>query len=140
MSSLLPVEIPQNSMDGQQRQQISELQFDKILNTFNVSMLEDKIQNPSKFFFRFSLGGNVMDQGSGDGRFGGRIKILAINCWKEFSKFLDVRRALSKIIQNSHFKKQGWSRGTESPERGPVSTRMTDCFHDLRLLSSYWRS
>ena len=29
MSSFLPVDIPQNSMAGQQRQQISELQFDK---------------------------------------------------------------------------------------------------------------
>ena len=29
MSSSLPVEIPQNSMVGQQRQPISELQFDK---------------------------------------------------------------------------------------------------------------
>ena len=29
MSSLIPVEFPQNSMVGQQRQQISELQFDK---------------------------------------------------------------------------------------------------------------
>ena len=29
MSSLLPVEFPQNSMVGQQRQQRSELQFDK---------------------------------------------------------------------------------------------------------------
>ena len=31
MSSSIPVEISQNSMDGQQRQQISELQFDKFL-------------------------------------------------------------------------------------------------------------
>ena len=31
MSSSIPVEIPQNSMVGQQRQQISELQFDKFL-------------------------------------------------------------------------------------------------------------
>ena len=29
MSSIMPVEFPQNSMVGQQRQQISELQFDK---------------------------------------------------------------------------------------------------------------
>ena len=29
---------------------------------FNVYMLEDKIQNPSKCLFRFSLGGYVMDQ------------------------------------------------------------------------------
>ena len=32
MSSLIPVEFPQNSMVGQQRQQISELQFDKFPN------------------------------------------------------------------------------------------------------------
>ena len=30
--------------------------------------------------------------------------------------------------------------GTESPKRGPVSTRKTDRLHDLRLLSSDWRS
>ena len=35
---------------------------------------------------------------------------------------------------------EGQSRGTESPEGGPVSTRKTDCLHDLRLLSSDWRS
>ena len=35
---------------------------------------------------------------------------------------------------------EGQSRGTESPERGPVSTTKTDRFHDLRLLSSEWRS
>ena len=32
MSSVIPVEFPQNSMVGQQRQQISELQFDKFPN------------------------------------------------------------------------------------------------------------
>ena len=36
-------------------------------------MLEDKIQDSSKCLFQFSLGGNVMDQKSGDGRFGGRL-------------------------------------------------------------------
>ena len=32
------------------------------------------------------------------------------------------------------------SRGTESPGGGPVSMRKTDRFHDLRPLSSGWRS
>ena len=54
MSSTIRVEFPQNSMVGQQRQQISELQF-------------DKSPNPQS-----SLGGKVMDQRSGDGRFSGR--------------------------------------------------------------------
>ena len=34
----------------------------------------------------------------------------------------------------------GQSRRTEGPERGPVSMRKTDSLHDLRLLSSDWRS
>ena len=65
MNSFLPVEIPHNSVAVQQRLQTSEPQFD------NVFMLEDKIQNPGKFLFRFSLGGHVMHQRSGDGRFSG---------------------------------------------------------------------
>ena len=52
-----------------------------------------------------------MDQWSGDGRFIGRIKFLAIKCWKDFPNFemLDARiaSALYKIIPNSHFKKKG---------------------------------
>ena len=51
-----------------------------------------------------------------------------------------VASALNKILQKFSFQEEGQSRGTESPERGPVSTRKTDCPHDLRLLSSYWRS
>ena len=51
-----------------------------------------------------------------------------------------IASALHKIIQNSTLQKECQSRGAESPERGPVSTRKTDRFHDLRLLSSDWRS
>ena len=51
MSSLFPVDIPQNAMVGQQRQQISELQFDKKLCIFFILMLEDKIQGPSDCLF-----------------------------------------------------------------------------------------
>ena len=43
ISSLFSVDIPQNSMVGQQRQQISDLQFEKSY-TFYILMLEDKIQ------------------------------------------------------------------------------------------------
>ena len=63
--------IPQNSMVGQQRQQISELQFGKFSHTFNVFMLEDKIQKPGDYLFSFSLGGYVTDERSGDGGFSG---------------------------------------------------------------------
>ena len=51
---------------------------------------------------------------------------------------LDARiaSALKKIIQKFHFKKKGQSGGTESSEKGSVSSRKTDRLHDPRLLSS----
>ena len=67
MNSLLPAEILWlHSKDCKYRS------FSSIIHhTFDVFMLEDKIQNPGEFLFRFSLGSNVMDQRSGDGRFSG---------------------------------------------------------------------
>ena len=64
-----PAGVPQNSMADRQILQISEFHFGKVphlrlpllLHTFNVFMLEDKIQNPSKCLFRFSLGSHEME-------------------------------------------------------------------------------
>ena len=64
MNSFLPVEIPQNSVAGQQRLQISELQFDKSPTSSSFVFLKMRFQNPS-------LGRHVADQRSGDGRFSG---------------------------------------------------------------------
>ena len=75
MNPFLLLDIPQNSMVGQK---ISELQFAKFSHTFNVFMLEDKIQNPGEFLFRFSLRSHVMDQRNGDGRVGGRSEVIAL--------------------------------------------------------------
>ena len=47
--------------------------------------------------------------------------------------------ALNKIIHNSHFKKKV-SFEEQKAKKGPLSSRKTDRFHDLRLLSSDWRS
>ena len=44
-----PVELPQNYMVGQQRPQISELQFDKFPNPTLVLGVENSIQNPSRY-------------------------------------------------------------------------------------------
>ena len=57
-------------------------------------------------------------------------------------KMLDAKisSALKKIIQNSQFKKKVSIEEQKAPKRGPVSTRKTDRFHDLRLLSSDWCS
>ena len=48
-------------------------------------------------------------------------------------EMLDGRTAsaVNKIIQNYYFQEEGQSRGTESPERGPVSSRKTDRLHDV---------
>ena len=52
MNSFLPAVVPQNSMAGQQRLQISELQFDN--HTIIIFVLEDTIRNPSKSLFWLS--------------------------------------------------------------------------------------
>ena len=92
------------------RLQISEIQFDKFPHTFNLFMLEDKIQNPSECLLRFSLGSNVMDQRSGVGRFLEEFRSSRSIEGKDFPNFevLDARivSALNMIIKNSHFKKK----------------------------------
>ena len=71
MNSFSPVEIPQNSLAGQQRLQISELQFDRFPTPSSFSCWKIRFKNQGKLLFRFSLGGYVMDQRSEDVRFCG---------------------------------------------------------------------
>ena len=51
-------------------------------------------------------------------------------------EMLDARiaSALNKIIQNSHFKKNGQSGGTKSTKSGPFPSWKTDRLPDLRIL------
>ena len=86
MSSFVPVDIPQSSMVGQQRPQISELQFDKF-PTPSSFLLEDKIQKPGDYLFGFSLGGNVVDQRGGDGRLNGGIEVIETSCGQQVPEF-----------------------------------------------------
>ena len=51
MSSFIPVEFPQNSVVGQQRQQISDLQFDNFPNPQSFFVFENKIQKSSDYLF-----------------------------------------------------------------------------------------
>ena len=54
MSFFVPVDITQSSMVGQERLQISELQFDKFPTPSSSNfMLDDKIQKPGDYLFRF---------------------------------------------------------------------------------------
>ena len=70
MSSLIPVEIPQNPMVGQQRQQISELQFDKFPTPHSFLCWKIRFKNQATTCTDFPSGKYGMDQGSGGGRFG----------------------------------------------------------------------
>ena len=72
---------------------LRELQIhrvDRNCNSINSTVLNHswfgRYDFKIKRLFLFSIGHYVVDQRSGDGRFIGRIKILAIGCWKEFSK------------------------------------------------------
>ena len=61
-----------------------------------------------------------------------------LNQWQEL---VDARvaSALNRIMQNTRFKKKvSQSGGNESPKRGPLSPRKTDCFLDLRILPGHW--
>ena len=144
MSSSIQVEIPQNPVVGQQRQQISELQFDNFPTPASFLCWMTRFKNqvttcsdvPSETMLWINEVEMVdsLDESKSSRSVAG----------KNFPNFemLDAKiaSALNKIIQNSHFKKEGQSRGAESPKGGSVSTTKTDRFHDLRLLSSYWCS
>ena len=144
MSSTIPVELPQNYMVGQQRQQISELQVDKFPNPQSFLVWKIRFKNQvttcSDFLSDAMLWIREVEMvDSLD-----ELKILAIGFWKEFSKFRDAGREDCFCSEQDHpefpVQEQGQSRGTESPKGGPVSTRKTNRLHDLRLLSSDWRS
>ena len=85
-----------------------------------------------------------MDQRSGDGRFSGWIKILAINCKQGFPEFWTTGRENCFCFEQDHpefpLQEESQSGGTESSERGSVSSRKTDRLHDVRPLSSAWCS
>ena len=70
MNSFFPAEGPQNSMADQQRLHFFGASFCQIPTPSMFSCWKIKIQNPRKYLFRFSLGGRVMDQRSGDGGVG----------------------------------------------------------------------
>ena len=106
-------------------------------------MLEDRIQNPSKFLFRFPFGGNVMHQRSGDGRVGGRSDVIALKLrFFSFPEFWDAGCEDCICSEQDHpeflLQEKGQFGGTESSERRSVPSRKTDRLHDLRLLPSHW--
>ena len=140
MSSTIPLEFPQNSMVGQQRQQISELQFEKYPTPQSFLVWKIRFKNqvttcsdfPSEAVLWIKEVDMVdsVDQSKSSRSVSG----------KNFPNFemLDAKiaSALNKIDHPEFpIQEEGQSRGAESPERGLVSTRKTDRLHDPRLLS-----
>ena len=110
MNSFMPVEILQSSMVGQQRQQISELQFDKFStqSTFACWKIRFKTevcicsQFPTKAMLwikEVEMVDSVDD-----------LKSSCSTAGKNFPNFemldAEIASALNKIIQNSQFKKK----------------------------------
>ena len=60
ISSAIPLELPQNHVVGQQRQQMSELQFDKFPTPASNLGVENKIKNTGLKWFWFSVGNHVV--------------------------------------------------------------------------------
>ena len=142
-SSTIMVDLPQNYMVGQQRQQISELQVDKFPNpqSFLVWKIRFKTQVtacsdfPSEAMLcikKVEMVDSLDELKSSRSVFG------------KDSKFRDAGRQDCLCSEQDHpefhFQEEGQPRGTESPKRGPVSARKTDRLHDLRRLSSHWCS
>ena len=109
MSSSIPVEIPQNTMVGQQRQKISELQFDKfpaphsflcwkIRFKNQVTTFSDIPSDPTLWINEVEMGDSLHES-----------KSSRSDAGQNFPNFemldANIASALSKIIQNSHFKK-----------------------------------
>ena len=110
MSSTIPVEFPENSMVGQQRQQISELQFDKFPNPQSFLVWKIRFKNQVTTCSDFPSDAilwikevEMVDSLE-------ELKSSRSVCGKNFPNFemLDAKiaSAPNKIIQNSNFKKK----------------------------------
>ena len=126
------------------KEQISELQFDKFLNHQSFLFWKIRFKNqvttcpdfPSETMSRIKEV-EMVDSLE-------ELKVLTISFWEDFSKLRDAGREDCFCSEQNHpefsLQEEGLSRGTERTEGGPVSTRKTDRLHDLRPLSSDWRS
>ena len=134
-SSTMQVELPQNYMAGQQRQQISELQFDKFPYPQSFSTYSDFPSEAMLWINEVEMVDSLDELKSSRSVHG-----------KDFPNFdmLDAKiaSALNQIIQNFQFKvKVSFEeQKAQKEDRGLVSTKKTDRIHDLQLVSGYWLS
>ena len=102
------VDIPQNYVVGQQRRQMSELQFDKFPSSIIISVWKTRLKNTGLKCFWFSVRSYAMHQRNINGWFFGWAETFTVSqgIFPSF-EMLDAKIASSvnKIMQNSHFKK-----------------------------------
>ena len=111
MSSLTPVEFPQNSMVGQQRRQISELQFDKFPNPQSFLVWNIRFKNQVTTCSDFPSDAMLWIKEVEMVDSLEELKSSRSVCGKIFPNFemldANIASALNKIIQNSQSKKKG---------------------------------
>ena len=110
VSSTIPVELPQNSMVGQQRQQTSELQFEKFPNPISFLVWKIRFKNQVTTCSVFPSGAMLWIK---EVEMVDSLEELISSrsvCGKNFPNFemLDAKiaSALDKIIQHSQIKKK----------------------------------
>ena len=135
-SSTIPVELLQNHMVEQQRQQISELHFDKFPNPQSLLVWNLDSKHKSLHVLNFY---RMLCCGSKKWRrltHQKNCEILAISLWTGFSKLRDAGREDRFCSEQDHpefpVQEDGQSRGTECTKRRSVSTRRQIAFmiHD----------
>ena len=123
-SSKSPVDILQNCVVGQQRQQMSELQFDKFPTPSSFLLWKTRFKTQVSSGSDFPSEAMLWIKEVEMADYLDELKSSRPVYGRDFPNFemLDAKIAsfLNKIIQNSQFKKEGQPRGPESTKRGPV--------------------
>ena len=108
---------------------------------------ENSFQNLCHYLFWFSIEWYVVDQRSGDGWFFGRVTLLAISIWKEFSKLRDAGRENCIFSEQDHLEfllqersvwrnRKFWKRiGSFAEDRSPSWSTTT--FESLVLMTVF---
>ena len=144
MTYFLPSEVPQNSMAGRQRLQISELQFDKFTTPSSILYRKIRFKNQVSSCSDFPseamlwIKEVVMVDSVDD------LKSSRSVAGKKVPNFemLDARiaSALNKIIQNSHFKKKVSLEEQKAQKEDRFLRRRQIAFMIYDYFSSHWRS
>ena len=133
----------------QQRLQISELHFDKFHTRSSFSCWKIRFKTQVSSCSDFPSGAmswiKEVEMADSVDELKSSRSIAGKDC-PHFRNFETAGCEDSVCSEQDHpeflLQEEGQSRGTETSKKqsGSVSSRKTDRLHDLRLLSSYWRS